>query len=403
MELILTTWSKSIIKFSFYPVPYFRYSGYFLSFFWFFDLIAIFSLWPDIDWISEPLGLALLSSSSVNSNGYSSAARVVRLVRLVRVMRLLRFALERRRAEKRQQELLELVERGEIDVIQAQREQMYNVERQSKLGTELSSVIMKHVVIILLAMLIVLPTLQYSPPDNGPEYGISFIQQVNMNPNISIVAKKGVVSEILSDLNPAPQRLALGYLLSLKVQPLYDGYVYIDQEALDSSRKSVLQTISYSTFVPSSNTTYITEAVVSYRFALIQSAEYTMYLTICVAFLLVASYLVFTSDIQRLVLTPIDRMITMVEMVAEDPLQTIQDLRRNNSVIKNGSYETKILESSLEKVTGLLRVGFGEAGAKIISDNLRTENSHALNALIPGERVYGIFGFCDIHHFEESS
>jgi hypothetical protein len=50
----------------------------------------------------------------------------------------------------------------------------------------------------------------------------------------------------------------------------------------------------------------------------------------------------------------------------------------------------------------LLRVGFGEAGAGIISANLSTNNrSIAIDPLLPGVRIYAIFGFCDIHHFED--
>lgn len=69
----------------------------------------------------------------------------------------------------------------------------------------------------------------------------------------------------------------------------------------------------------------------------------------------------------------------------------------------------EVLELSLEKVTGLLRVGFGEAGAGIIRSNLHVDSSSSvkadqavIDALLPGVRVYAIFGFCDIHHFEES-
>jgi hypothetical protein len=51
---------------------------------------------------------------------------------------------------------------------------------------------------------------------------------------------------------------------------------------------------------------------------------------------------------------------------------------------------------------GVLRVGFGEAGAGIISANLSAKDSStAINPLLPGVRVYAIFGFCDIHHFED--
>jgi hypothetical protein len=51
----------------------------------------------------------------------------------------------------------------------------------------------------------------------------------------------------------------------------------------------------------------------------------------------------------------------------------------------------------------LQRVGFGEAGAGIISANLDIEDSSAvINPLLPGICVYALVGFCDIHHFEES-
>jgi hypothetical protein len=69
-----------------------------------------------------------------------------------------------------------------------------------------------------------------------------------------------------------------------------------------------------------------------------------------------------------------------------------------------GEYETKLLETTVEKITTLLRVGFGEAGAGIIKTNLSLTNaSSVINPLIEGQRVYAIVGFCDIHNFEEGN
>lgn len=57
---------------------------------------------------------------------------------------------------------------------------------------------------------------------------------------------------------------------------------------------------------------------------------------------------------------------------------------------------------TIEKITGLLRVGIGEAGSAIIVHNLDTKRaSDKINTLLPGARVYVIVGFCDIHMFEE--
>lgn len=83
-----------------------------------------------------------------------------------------------------------------------------------------------------------------------------------------------------------------------------------------------------------------------------------------------------------------------------------------------GLFETKLLEGAVNKMTSLLRKGYGEAGARIIRSNLEDKNSRGgtgsgsgvlgnagnrplIEPLIQGVRVYAIVGFCDIHHFED--
>lgn len=93
--------------------------------------------------------------------------------------------------------------------------------------------------------------------------------------------------------------------------------------------------------------------------------------------------------------------MNLVEAVAIDPLSPISFTHNEGD---SGEYETKLLESTIEKITTLLRVGFGEAGAGIIKSNLSVrdgENTSAINPLLPGIRVYAIVGFCDIHHFDD--
>ena len=43
------------------------------------------------------------------------------------------------------------------------------------------------------------------------------------------------------------------------------------------------------------------------------------------------------------------------------------------------------------------QVGFGEAGAEVIADNIRSGGD--LNPMVPGRKVAAIFGFCDIRSF----
>ncbi len=57
-------------------------------------------------------------------------------------------------------------------------------------------------------------------------------------------------------------------------------------------------------------------------------------------------------------------------------------------------FETKILESTIIKIGALLALGFGEAGAQIIADNM--QSSGDVNPMVPGNKIIGIYGFCDI-------
>lgn len=128
---------------------------------------------------------------------------------------------------------------------------------------------------------------------------------------------------------------------------------------------------------------------------------YSIITTIFIGIMLVMGSVTFNEDSQKLVLTPIERMMNMIDAVARDPMQELhfEDHRAEGG----DSYETLLLETTIEKITSLLRVGFGEAGAGIISANLSNSNegSSAVDPLLPGVRVYVVVGFCDIHHFDE--
>merc|ERR1719305_1665122 len=65
--------------------------------------------------------------------------------------------------------------------------------------------------------------------------------------------------------------------------------------------------------------------------------------------------------------------------------------------------ESVVLEKTIVKIGSLLALGFGEAGAEIIGQNMRGGESSALNAMIPGRKVDAIFGFCDIRNFTDAT
>mmetsp|Transcript_62685 Transcript_62685/g.197953 ORF Transcript_62685/g.197953 Transcript_62685/m.197953 type:complete len:429 (+) Transcript_62685:2-1288(+) len=61
--------------------------------------------------------------------------------------------------------------------------------------------------------------------------------------------------------------------------------------------------------------------------------------------------------------------------------------------------ETIILERTIIKLGGLLALGFGEAGAEIIGQNMSGSHSAGVNAMVPGQKVNAIIGFCNIRDF----
>lgn len=68
-----------------------------------------------------------------------------------------------------------------------------------------------------------------------------------------------------------------------------------------------------------------------------------------------------------------------------------------------GSFETRLLEQSINKISELLRVGFGVAGAEIITKNVRldgTRGDQVFDPLVKGKRTYCIIGFVGIRAFD---
>lgn len=65
--------------------------------------------------------------------------------------------------------------------------------------------------------------------------------------------------------------------------------------------------------------------------------------------------------------------------------------------------ETVVLEKTIIKIGALLALGFGEAGAKIIAQNMRGGESSIFNAIVPGRHVRVIFGVANIRNFTDAT
>lgn len=64
--------------------------------------------------------------------------------------------------------------------------------------------------------------------------------------------------------------------------------------------------------------------------------------------------------------------------------------------------EPDILKQTFLKIAALLALGFGEAGSEVIGKNLNNEKGE-VDPMIPGTKIMGIFGFCDIWNFTDTT
>lgn len=110
----------------------------------------------------------------------------------------------------------------------------------------------------------------------------------------------------------------------------------------------------------------------------------------------------FIRDTDELVLRPIERMVGKVRHISRNPLAMVHSKDRGEVKGKSQKQlETRLLENSIVKICNLLSVGFGEAGAEVIADNIRSGGD--LNPMVPGRRVRAVFGFCDIRNFTDTT
>jgi len=155
---------------------------------------------------------------------------------------------------------------------------------------------------------------------------------------------------------------------------------------------------------------------------------------VCVVLCVASVY--FSNDANKLVLDPVKRMIEKVEAIRDDPLMAMKmadeefkvelkthhrktKAKQNQNSMKalqerianctysakskNEAMETVVLEKTIIKLGSLLALGFGEAGASIIGQNLACSDSAGVNVMIPGTKVESIVCKARINDFSTAT
>jgi class 3 adenylate cyclase len=85
--------------------------------------------------------------------------------------------------------------------------------------------------------------------------------------------------------------------------------------------------------------------------------------------------------------------VQLTQELALNPCKSVSRLSQTKPM-----YEMKLLQNTLTKIARLLQIGYGSAGAAIISKNM---SGDAFNPIMPGRKVHAVFGFCDIRRFTD--
>ena len=298
--------------------------------------------------------------------------------------------------------------------------QIAMVEKQileeTNVGRKLSDATTKRIVIIVLILMISLPIFSvdtYAPDYTFFDFGItqmyaSLVYHNGLTPEFEsiwtnyILDSNGYSSPIISmDI----------YTTSADGNSTVNFKSYGNSTLVDNFRNDDVNTISQPV-EDSKNSTFtiiMNQDLSKYNQ---QSSILSIVRTIFVCLVLGGASMIFAHEATELVLDPIEKMLEKIKNITHDPLKAAQDeeeqayymksiQQKHKDLFNDETSETTGLLSSIVKIGRLLAIGFGEAGSEIIIKNLN--NRGAINPMIPGKKILGIFGFCDIRCFTDAT
>lgn len=109
--------------------------------------------------------------------------------------------------------------------------------------------------------------------------------------------------------------------------------------------------------------------------------------------------------LERHIFSSIKRINTTLVSIAKNPLLALKMASSVASQGRNekttmGRFSNQMLEETFSKLGTLLAVGLGSAGTNIIMHNLKDDK---LVVKLPGRKIMGIYGFCDIRNFTDAT
>lgn len=324
-------------------------------------------------------------------------ARVIRLIRLMRIMKMYRHAYA----------FITYIK--EIKMTNSKEEQLKKKlkgeQEESKVGKKLSDLTTRRVLVLVILMLLFVPIFTvntYKEENTYFQYGLNIVDEFSTNMTAPVYTT--LFSSYVKEHSTIPMPIMYVFVNGTKTDSYNDPSVTIDDfrpyeiDLVKSVNDRVIGVF---------NCKYLTKL----------PAGLGIVRSFFVCGVLALGAVFFSRDATYLVIRPIENMISKVNRIAKNPLEAAQEeenealayekakakekKKKKKKVADVAEFETVKVEQTIIKMGALLALGFGEAGAKIIADNMG--HGGDVDPMVPGNKVVAIFGFCDIRNFTDAT
>jgi hypothetical protein len=301
--------------------------------------------------------------------------------------------------------------------------------KASNIGTEIADVISTRVVLLVMLLIILLPVLTYSPAATQSQLSAEMFDSMQ----IGGCTTGADLEEFAAwynecDFDRCPRSTELVFMEAVgvnsacgtvPVEPTTVSFdlikttktLHYDEYRVETEYEDIIVLICDTGKNEAAIAEYITDAEFEcpsasrgtyYRLKLMIKANLVEQSTLSLFFMLFAVIIIgvgaggFLSDVQDLVITPIERMTSSMSNLKR--VLSFLNLDAEKIDVEGGS-EMDMLGNSIQKMIGLLNIGFGEAGTEIIEQNLGDDGDE-IDPLIPGKFVDNIYvGFIMLENF----
>ncbi|KAL2613527.1 hypothetical protein R1flu_025219 [Riccia fluitans] len=360
---------------------------YFLSFFFWLDLLGSVTLIPLIIGItSRNLVIARTGRAAKTVTRFSKTLQAAhvqqQIANHIPVLRVLRF--------------FGLFRDSTLTSPENEEEEKFS-SKPSQLWTRLSELTSQKLILGVLITLIATPYFSNSEKDLAPLVSLNTLDDyligsdefnLTVNRLVNTTLKHGYTLEYLGVKKGCRSILEGGYPMCQGIDTTgREDYIQVLPASGDGRQ------IAQEKFRPTEIMSVTSDSARAQAF-------YSIASTILVLLTLAVWCFTLSRDSNRLLIQPIERMVEFVKELAEDPVSFAGKSVVKPTGDKRQVMETYFVEAALVKIASLTKVALGDAGMDILSVNLKGSE---FNPMLPGKKIRACFGFCDIRNFTDAT